>query len=62
MDAIKVGLLCITVICLGIGLMALYTGGEKCFEVALASLNGASLIGGWLGRTVYDKLKNGGGE
>lgn len=54
---IVVGLICITLMCLGIGITALMHGGDKSFEVALASLNGASLIGGWLGRTAYDKIK-----
>lgn len=57
MDAVKIGLLCITGICITIAVCAIFQGGDKAFEVCLAALNGASLIGGWLGKTAYDKLK-----
>jgi hypothetical protein len=48
MDSIKIGLLCITVIAVSIGLGAIIKGGDKMMEVAMAALAPASAIGGWL--------------
>lgn len=59
MDAVKIGLLCITAICITIAVCAIFYGGDRAFEIALAALNGPSLIGGWLGKTAYDKIKEG---
>lgn len=57
--SINIGLICIFLISVLIGMTALIKGGDKAFEVALASLNGASLIGGWLGHVAYtEKLDN----
>lgn len=53
--SINIGLICILIISVSIGITALIVGGDKSFEVALASLNGASLIGGWLGHAALTK-------
>ena len=59
MDSVKIGLLCITAICISIGMVGIFKGGEKGLEIALAALNGASLIGGWLGHSILSGKDNG---
>ena len=52
-DAVKLGLLFITIICVVLGIGGLIWGpADKKIEIALGALNGASLIGGWLGHAV----------
>ena len=58
MDAVKLGLVCIFGISVIIGLAGLaFTSGDKAIEIALAAMNGASLIGGWLGHAMLTKEK-----
>lgn len=53
LDAVKLGILCITVICIIIGVAGLIWAPEdKKVEIALASLAGVSVIGGWLGHSM----------
>jgi hypothetical protein len=52
MDSVKMGLICIFLISVTIGVTGLFKGGDKGLEIALASLNGMSLIGGWLGHSI----------
>jgi hypothetical protein len=52
-DAVKLGLLYIAVLGVVIGLAGLIWGPpDKKAEIALAAMNCASLIGGWLGHAV----------
>jgi len=60
LTAIELALICIAVVSLGIGVTALAMHVDKAAEIALGALNGASLIGGWLGHEMIDKTKDGG--
>jgi hypothetical protein len=59
-DAVKLGLLFITIICVVLGIGGLIWGpADKKVEIALGALNGASLIGGWLGHAVLSGKDDG---
>jgi hypothetical protein len=50
MDSVKMGLICITLICISIGVTGMiFAPPDKKVEIAMGAFGGASLIGGWLG-------------
>lgn len=59
MDSVKVGLLCITVIALGIGLGAIILHVDKAYEIALAALAPATGIAGWLAHSAVSGVDPG---
>ena len=61
-DAVKIGLLCIAAISILVGVCGLIWGGDKKVEIALAAMNGASMIGGWLGHAVISGRDTGTSE
>jgi hypothetical protein len=51
MDAVKLGLLCITAISIAITVTAIVCKVDKAYEICLGALAAVTVIGGWLGHS-----------